>query len=54
MTQGFGRRTAPEGVQVYSPAFDVTPAAYIAAIITERGVIEPVTPERVREVAGSD
>ena len=35
-----GHRTAPEGTDVYSPAFDVTPAANITAIITEHGVIE--------------
>ena len=33
-----GQRVAPEGVQVFNPAFDVTPAAYVAAIITEKGV----------------
>jgi methylthioribose-1-phosphate isomerase len=41
VTNGFGRRTAPEGVGVYSPAFDVTPAELITAIITERGVHRP-------------
>jgi methylthioribose-1-phosphate isomerase len=35
------RRTAPEGVNVYNPAFDVTKAEYISAIITESGVIKP-------------
>ena len=50
ITDGFGRRTAPEGVEVYNPAFDVTPAELIAAIITERGVIAPVTRERIAEV----
>jgi hypothetical protein len=30
--------TAPEASPVYNPAFDVTPAALIAAIVTERGV----------------
>lgn len=43
ITQGFGRRTAPLGIDVYNPAFDVTPAELIAAIITERGLIRPVT-----------
>jgi len=38
VTEGFGRRTAPEGVRVYNPAFDVTPARLIDAIITEKGV----------------
>ena len=42
ITHGFGRPTAPEGIDVYNPAFDVTPAEYIQAIITERGAIEPV------------
>lgn len=41
VTNGFGRRTAPEGSRVYSPAFDVTPNEFIAAIITEAGVIRP-------------
>jgi len=31
---------APESVEVYNPAFDVTEAGYIADIITEKGVIE--------------
>lgn len=52
ITHGFGRQTAPEGMHVYNPAFDVTPAKYIKAIITERGVIEPVTKERIAEVVG--
>ena len=35
-----GRDTAPPGTPVYNPAFDVTPAGLVTAIITERGVIE--------------
>jgi len=35
-----GARIAPKGVSVYNPAFDVTDAGDITAIITERGVIE--------------
>ena len=38
ITQGPGGRNAPEEVEVYNPAFDVTPARYVSAIITERGV----------------
>jgi len=38
---GFGKRTAPGEVPVRVPAFDVTPAANIAAIITETGVHRP-------------
>jgi len=41
ITEGFGRRTAPRGVKVYNPAFDVTPAEYVDAIITERGIVRP-------------
>lgn len=52
ITNGFGRKTAPDGVDVYNPAFDVTPAEYITAIITERGVIQPVNTETVREGLG--
>ncbi len=41
VTHGFGRQTAPTGVAVYNPAFDVTPARLVTAIITEHGVISP-------------
>jgi methylthioribose-1-phosphate isomerase len=44
----FGRQTAPEGIDVYNPAFDVTPAELITAIITDRGVIQPVNQASVR------
>ena len=50
ITHSFGRQTAPADVQVYNPAFDVTPAALIRAIITELGIIEPVTTENVARV----
>jgi methylthioribose-1-phosphate isomerase len=53
ITHGFGRATAPEGVEVYNPAFDVTPARFIAGIITERGVIQPVTKDRIAAMMGS-
>jgi methylthioribose-1-phosphate isomerase len=52
ITEGFGRRTAPEGVAVYNPAFDVTPAELITGIITERGVVQPVDAEAVRALLG--
>jgi methylthioribose-1-phosphate isomerase len=39
VTNGFGHRTAPEGIQVYSPAFDVTPNELITAFITNRGIL---------------
>ncbi len=39
--RGFGRLTAPAGVKVHNPAFDVTPAALVTAIITDHKVIRP-------------
>lgn len=47
ITDGFGRRTAPPGVHVYNPAFDVTPAELITGIVTEKGLIQPVNADRV-------
>jgi methylthioribose-1-phosphate isomerase len=49
-----GVAIAPEGVPVFNPAFDVTPAKYITAIITEEGVCYPpfaVTLRRAKEAA---
>lgn len=40
--RGFGPATAPVDAPCFCPAFDVTPAKYIKAIITERGIISPV------------
>lgn len=40
ITCGMGRRTAPEGVKTFNPAFDVTPNELITAIITEKGVVK--------------
>ncbi len=48
------RSIAPAEVPVFSPAFDVTPARLIAGIITERGLISPVTTEKIRRVLGSN
>lgn len=48
ITHAFGRQTAPEDIDVYNPAFDVTPAELITAIIPDRGVIQPVSVESVR------
>lgn len=41
ITTSFGRQVAPDGVHVYNPAFDVTPADLIAGFITERGILSP-------------
>lgn len=41
VTHFAGRRVAPEGVKVWNPAFDVTPARLVTAIITDLGVARP-------------
>ncbi len=41
LTEFGGRRIAPQGVAAFNPAFDITPAELVTAIITERGVAFP-------------
>ena len=41
VTEGFGKRTAPAGVNVFAPAFDVTPSSLVTAIVTEKGILRP-------------
>ena len=48
ITHGFGRQTAPDGIAVYNPAFDVTPHSFITGIITEKGLIRPVNEAAIR------
>ncbi|MCC7145095.1 MAG: S-methyl-5-thioribose-1-phosphate isomerase [Phycisphaeraceae bacterium] len=50
ITEGFGKRTAPADVKTANPAFDVTPHELISAIITEKGVIQPVDTATVARV----
>jgi methylthioribose-1-phosphate isomerase len=45
VTEGFGKRTAPKGILVWNPAFDVTPHELITAFITEAGVLKPPFPK---------
>lgn len=52
ITNGFGRQTAPEGVQVYNPAFDVTPHQLITGLITESQLIMPVNEPRITRAFG--
>jgi len=57
VTELFGTRVAPEGVGVRNPAFDVTPARYVEAIVTERGIARaPYTEslKAMREMANDD
>ncbi len=49
-----GERIAPDGVAVRHPAFDVTPAKLITAIITDRGVLRPPYEVAIRRVARSE
>ncbi len=44
----YGLRIAPKGVKVYNPAFDVTPASLITAIVTEVGIARPPYSESLR------
>jgi methylthioribose-1-phosphate isomerase len=39
----------PSGACCYNPAFDVTPAGLLTGIVTERGLLEPVTAENIRD-----
>lgn len=52
VTRGMGKQTAPDGVDVFNPAFDVTPAELVTAIITERGMVMYPTTESLRTVVG--
>lgn len=48
VTSVAGQAIAPEATSAYNPAFDVTPPSLVTAIVTERGVIQPVTAGNVR------
>jgi methylthioribose-1-phosphate isomerase len=50
ITQGFGKRTAPKGVKVFNPAFDITPHEYVTAIITEKGIIKKPFEENLKKL----
>jgi len=50
VTHHAGKQLTPNGVGICNPAFDVTPARYIAAIITERGVLKAPYSESLREM----
>ena len=48
-----GKQMVPDGVEIENPAFDVTPAKYVAAIITERGIARAPYQKTLRELAES-
>jgi methylthioribose-1-phosphate isomerase len=47
-----GARLAPEGTSCRNPAFDLTPAVLITALVTERGTAQPVDSDSVGELLG--
>ncbi len=47
-----GQRWAPQGVSVRNPAFDITPAELVSALITERGVLRPPFAPAIAKLAG--
>lgn len=49
VTHVAGVRTAAQGVKVYNPAFDVTPAKLIAGIVTEYGIIRPAYKQNIKK-----
>ncbi|MHC4270035.1 MAG: S-methyl-5-thioribose-1-phosphate isomerase [Planctomycetota bacterium] len=48
-----GNKIAPDDIKVFNPAFDVTPASNINAIITEKGVIDNPSMESVKNIIGN-
>src|SRR6267154_669563 len=49
-----GKQMVPDGVEIENPAFDITPAKYVAAIITEKGVAKAPYEESLRRLANSE
>jgi methylthioribose-1-phosphate isomerase len=50
VTHHAGKQLTPSGVGICNPAFDVTPAKYVTAIITERGVLRAPYADSLREM----
>jgi methylthioribose-1-phosphate isomerase len=49
-----GKQMTPNGVSIENPAFDVTPAKYVTAIVTERGIARQPYGESLRRLAGAE
>lgn len=45
-----GKRIAPEGIDVFNPAFDVTPWENITGIITEKGILTPPYKDKIMKL----
>lgn len=52
VTHVLGQQITPDGTAVENPAFDITPAAFITAIITEKGVVRPPFVESLKRMMG--
>jgi methylthioribose-1-phosphate isomerase len=50
VTSFLGKASAPHGVNVFNPAFDVTPADLVTALITEHGIVDPPYPSTLKEL----
>lgn len=53
VTHMAGKQITPEGVKVENPAFDVTPARYVTAIVTERGIARAPYAESLAKLASA-
>ncbi len=49
-----GKQMTPDGVEIENPAFDVTPAKFVTAIVTEKGIARAPYAESLRTLAGSE
>jgi len=47
---GFGKRTVSEGINIYNPAFDITPYNLISAFVTEKGIVYPPFSESIAQL----
>jgi len=43
-----GKKIAPEGIRVWNPAFDITPAGLVSAIITEQGIVKKPNQAKIK------
>ena len=46
----FGKTMAPQGIKVYNPAFDITPAEFISGIVTEKGIFKPSEIKKLKKL----
>jgi methylthioribose-1-phosphate isomerase len=46
----FRKPIAPEGINIFNPAFDVTDADFVTAFITEKGIIRPPFSKNIRKI----